>query len=131
MFLIRSLAIAYAMKFIGTWYSWGGAAPDGFDCSGYMVEVLKSVGKIERKSDYTAQQLYDMFPKSDKPGYGKLAFWKKDGKVVHVELLINNWQTVGASGGGRNTVTREDAIRDGAFIKVRPLRDNAHFADPF
>ena len=131
--LLRILAINYALYFVGTYYSWGGDDPSGFDCSGYIVEVLKSVGKIARKSDYTANQLYTMFPKVDKPGAGVLAFWynKKRDRIIHVELCKNNWQTIGASGGGSKTITKQDAIKDNAFIKIRPIRKNAVFADPF
>jgi peptidoglycan endopeptidase LytE len=131
--IIRILALNYAIHFIGTWYSWGGDTPNGFDCSGFVNEILKSVGKIERKSDYTAQELYNMFPKVVSPREGVLAFWwnKNHDKIIHVEFCKNTWQTIGASGGGSNTITKEDAIRDGAFIKVRPIKEGAVFADPF
>lgn len=131
--LLRILAVMYARDFVGTYYSWGGDGPSGFDCSGYTNEILKSVGKIGRKEDFTANQLYYMFPKVDKPQAGVLAFWynKERTKIIHVELCKNDWQTYGASGGGRRTITKEDAIRDNAFIKIRPIREGAVFADPF
>ncbi len=131
--MIRILALSYAFKFIGTYYSWGGDDPSGFDCSGFVIEVLKSVGKVARKSDYTANSLYSLFKPTTKPQAGVLAFWKnkKGDRIIHVEMCINEWQTVGSSGGGSRTKTKEDAIRDNAFIKVRPIRKGALFADPF
>jgi len=131
--ILKILALSYALKFTGTYYSWGGDDPSGFDCSGFVVEILKSIGKIGRGSDYTANGLYNLFPKTDKPDSGVLAFWynKSKTKIVHVEICLNKHQTIGASGGTSRTVTKEDAIRDNAFIKIRPIRENAVFADPF
>jgi len=34
----------YAMQFLGTRYAWGGAAPGGFDCSGFTMYVYKQFG---------------------------------------------------------------------------------------
>jgi cell wall-associated NlpC family hydrolase len=36
--------IAYAEQFLGTPYVWGGTSPSGFDCSGFMQYVFRSVG---------------------------------------------------------------------------------------
>lgn len=131
-FALKYSAISYALHFVGTWYSWGGNDPEGFDCSGFIVEILQSVGKIDRDSDYTAAQLYELFPETDKPKAGVLAFWKnKKGDIIHVELCLNKWQTIGASGGDRRTLTKEDAIKNNAFIKKRPIREGAIYADPF
>ncbi|NRD76520.1 C40 family peptidase [Bacillus sp. BRMEA1] len=39
-----SSVIAYAEQFLGTPYVWGGTTPSGFDCSGFMQYVFRSVG---------------------------------------------------------------------------------------
>lgn len=130
-------AIEYIKHFIGKWYKWGGDDPSGFDCSGVGVEFLKSVGKMARKSDANSRMLYEMFPKVAKPGPGVLAFWgdkEAPHTIRHVEICLNDWQTIGASGGGSKTLTEEDAIRDNAFIKVRPIERDRYlvgYCDPF
>jgi cell wall-associated NlpC family hydrolase len=129
----RDLTIQYAWTFLGTFYSWGGDDPAGFDCSGLCNELLKAVGKIARKSDYTAQGLFDLFKNKqvEKPSAGCLSFHSDArGGIFHVEFCIDESHTIGASGGGSNTKTREDAIRDNAFVKIRPVSGTV-FVDPF
>lgn len=136
---IRKIALDYAWKFIGTFYSWGGDDPGGFDCSGFICEVLSAVGILPRAADYTAAYMAELF--KDKqvgmPYAGCLVFYadKEDAtKVVHIELCINETLSIGASGGGSKTITKEDAIRDNAFIKVRPFQSRSNiygYADPF
>lgn len=86
-------------------YIWGGDDPIyGYDCSGDIVEVLQSTGKMPHGSDATANDLYLKYkPTIDRvsAGPGCLVFWFKGGRATHVEMMVNNWQTIGASGGGR------------------------------
>lgn len=131
--LLRTSGLAYIMRFIGKWYKWAGDDPSGFDCSGLSVEFLKSAGIIDRQSDYTAHMLFGYFQDCQvkAPYAGCLSLHlNNQGHATHVEICINRFQTVGASGGNSKTLTAEDAIRDNAFIKVRPIRGNM-FVDPF
>ena len=107
----------------------------GFDCSGLIHEVLQGVGLEKHGFDSTAQGLYLRF-KSNKgePGAGCLVFWFKDGKAIHVEMMIDRDHTIGASGGGSKTKTIADAIKHNAFVKMRPLNyrgENYKIIDPF
>ena len=88
----------------------------------------------------TADNLYRWFNKNQtvKPGFGKLVFWfssdVRSNKAIHVEMMIDNNHTVGASGGGSATVTIQDAIKHNAFVKMRPLNyrgSNFKICDPF
>jgi cell wall-associated NlpC family hydrolase len=55
------LLIQYAMSFIGVPYRWGGSNPiTGFDCSGLVQEILKSV-YMDPPGDQTAEALYQYF----------------------------------------------------------------------
>jgi cell wall-associated NlpC family hydrolase len=36
--------VGIAMQYLGTPYRWGGAAPGGFDCSGFVMYVYAQVG---------------------------------------------------------------------------------------
>lgn len=120
----RSLALTYAWKWVGTFYSWGGDDPAGFDCSGFVCEVLQSVGVLGRKTDFTAEGLRQLFAGKARatPVAGCLLF--RGDPAVHVELVVATLGdvplTIGASGGGSKTITKEDAIRDNAFVKLRP-----------
>lgn len=123
------------LSYHGTWYTWSGDDPSGFDCSGLSVEGLKSVGKIPRKSDYSADGLWKKFrhqvrKKWDDPMPGDLCFWfDSQGVAVHVAVCINVDSYIGAEGGGINVTNLENAIKENAFIKIRPLssRPGARF----
>jgi hypothetical protein len=41
--------------------------------------------------------------------------------VVHVEICLSEELSIGASGGGSKTKTIKDAIKQNAFIKIRPI----------
>lgn len=132
----RRRAIIYLQKWIGHFYLWGGDDPSGFDCSGLILEVLKAVGLIRPEIDMTADSLYRLFKSklTSKPGSGKLVFWFKNTKAIHIEMMIDKDHTVGASGGGSATVTISDAIKHNAFVKMRPLNYrglNYKICDPF
>jgi len=93
----------------------------GFDCSGYVVEILTAVGLLAHRSDYTAQGLLDRFkafPKK-KPYAGCLIFWSAGGEAIHVEMAMDETFTAGASGGGKATINLIEAIKTNAFIKMR------------
>lgn len=132
------LAEKVAWKMYGQPYRWGGDDTIiGFDCSGMCIEILKSVGILPRQGDWTANGLWEKFkdkPKKE-PCSGCLAFWWNSAKtkIVHVEYCLDDKHTIGASGGGSATVTREAAAKHNAFVKVRPIRKHnlAGFLDPF
>jgi len=131
------LAVKIAFSFLGRPYVWGGDDPmRGFDCSGFVIEVLKSVGMLPREGDWTAAQLFDRFNVMTDPLIGGLVFYRgyESGKIIHVELLIDEEHSIGASGGGSKTMTGQDAIDQNAYIKVRPWKSRgnvAGFCDPF
>ena len=145
----RDWAVEIAMRFFGTFYSWGGDDPSAFDCSGLSGEVYTSVGIFPRGVDMTAAGQYAWLKKNGaKCGEltemalhtitpGSLVFFSKTGdpaNIHHVEIVLNNSLSVGASGGGSSTTTKEIAIQQNAFVKVRPIYGRGFkmwFADPF
>lgn len=141
----REVALKIAWAFLGRPYVWGGDDPmAGFDCSGFVIEILKSVGLFPRRADTTAHGLFQMFsgPRGGKtvpcdPYAGCLVFWHAEGsdRIRHVEMMINENLSIGASGGGSRTRSRKDAIRENAYIKVRPVDfldpELYGFVDPF
>jgi len=120
-------AIDYAMRFVGHWYTWGGDDPSGFDCSGFVVEYLKSFGAIPRQSDYTAAQLWSFFENkrhgSATPG-GLIFYRNLAMEICHVEITLDWRYQLGASGGGSRVRSIDDAILHNAFIKMRPIGSN-------
>ncbi len=134
---IRELFMDYAFKFVGKFYIWGGSDPSGFDCSGFCIEALKSVGALPRHGDWTAEGLWYHFKNKQvqDPHEGCLVFWADSaGKPIHIEICVNEQLALGASGGGSKTTTLEKAIEHDAFIKMRPMHTRAGikgYVDPF
>ena len=121
---LRSKAVEYLQRFIGLPYLWGGDDPlAGFDCSGLIIEILQAVGVLPHGSDFTADALYEKFQtKAIDRGYAAcLVFWYSGDKIIHVEMMVDDFHTVGASGGGSTTTDLAAAIDRNAFIKMRPL----------
>ncbi len=128
------LTTKYAMCYVGKFYKWGGSGPL-FDCSGFTLELLKMNGFIGRGLDYTAQGQWDLFVKkrTNKVAEGCIVCYyiNKTQRVGHIEYCINDKLSIGASGGGSKTLTEADAIRDNAFIKIRPIKRNRKIAGYF
>jgi cell wall-associated NlpC family hydrolase len=134
----RDWVLWLAKQYYGLWYKWGGDDPAGFDCSGLVIECLKSIGILPRQGDWTAQDLWYRFPISPaNPKPGDLVFYnnaKTVKKIIHVEICLNDELSIGASGGGKFIKTEQDAKKYNAFIKVRPFgsRDKLRgFKNPY
>jgi len=119
----KDLALKYIWEFAGIPYLWGGDSPlEGFDCSGLCVEFLQAAGLMDPGEDATAHGLYLKFKnKQSLPGAGCLVFWFREGKAIHVEIMVSRSQTLGASGGGSKTKTIAEAIKQNAYVKLRPV----------
>ena len=135
---LKDAAKDVAFSFLGKPYIWGGDNPDGFDCSGFCIEILKSVGLLPRQGDWTAQGLWHKFQDFEvkRPHFGCLVFWtnKSGDKIIHVEMAISGHLAIGASGGGSRTTDRKKAMTQGAYIKVRPYGSRKYlkgYLDPF
>jgi len=133
----RELALRYLWHWLGTQYSFGGNdSLGGFDCSGMVIEVLQSVGILPHKFDDTAHGLYLRYKDNlVTAGYeGCLVFWFRNSKARHVMMVYDYGYVIGACGGGSDTKTTKDAIRNNAFVKMRPIGyngDSYKICDPF
>lgn len=129
----RSFSMEYAMRYIGTYYSWGGDDPvGGFDCSGLASEIGKAVGFLKRKERLTAEGFRQRFfsgdpsYKIDQPFTGAFILYvdKTQNKATHIEMCIDGKRSIGANGGGSTTITKADAIVNNAFVQIRPINYN-------
>ena len=119
--------LAYARSFVGVPYVWGGEHPmDGYDCGGFVQEVLASAGE-DKLGDQTAQGIYDHLIETGTPGAmgaGVIAFFGKSVmKITHVAFCVDGYRMLEAGGGGSRTLTREDAIRDHAMVRERLIKN--------
>lgn len=119
----------YALQFVGTNYLWGGDDPIlGYDCSGFIQELLMSVG-IDPPGDQTAQALYNHFKSNGSRalsrGYiGALVFYGRGPHTIsHVGMCLDGKTTIEAGGGNARTKTKQAASAQNAFIRLRPLRN--------
>lgn len=139
----REIALTVAWRYLGKWYLWGGDNPQGFDCSGFVIECLKSAGVLPAKGDWTASGLWYKFASKHlvhEPRAGCLVFFRKltdpSQKIIHVEMCLDDELSIGAMGGGSCIKTIADAFAHDAFIKIRNFREKdklvVHgFVDPF
>ena len=118
----------YIMSLIPGPYIWGAQHPSrGWDCSGFVIEVLKSAGVVPHKYDDTAQGLFDRLERvgGSFPGvcsFGAVVFYgKSQTSVTHVEFGMDPYRVAGYRGGDSSTFTTAEAIARGAFGGIRPV----------
>lgn len=118
--------VDYAKKFIGIPYKWGGEHPaEGYDCSGFIQEVLASKG-LDPRGDQTASMILERL--KDEEGFtspsdikrNDLLFFGKD-RITHVALAIDGKHMIEAGGGNSKTVNTQVAIAQKAMIRIRPI----------
>lgn len=123
---ICDIAVAYAKTFLGVPYRWGGEHPSaGYDCSGFLQEILASVG-LDPPGDQTAQSLYYALLSQchglESPQAGAILFFGKSlEKIGHVAFAISGYHMIEAAGGNHKTTTLEVAVSQKAFVKIRPI----------
>jgi len=105
--------IAYASKFLGTPYLWGGTTPSGFDCSGFTQYVYRHFGVSLGRT--TKNQIKDGVAVSrDKLQPGDLVFYGKNGIPSHMGIYIGNGKYIHAPQTGDvvkiSSYTRKDYI---------------------
>lgn len=118
-----NIFLAYAMSHLGTPYLWGGNNRlTGMDCSGFVMEMLKSVGEAPGK-DLSADMLYDHYRVNGRAssGPGALVFYGTPDKATHVAISLGNGLVIEAGAGGPKTLNRGEAENRGACVRIRPI----------
>lgn len=139
---LRYKAVEYAYSLLHVPYRWAGDDPlAGFDCNGFIHEILQAVGLEPHGFDSTAHGLYERFKDYEVAvgSAGCLVFWfgsDETGAIIakHCMLMIDDMLCIGAAGGGRKTLTEADAIKQNAYVKIRPVTYRGEeyvIVDPF
>ena len=129
----RKLITNLAMSYLGTPYIWGGNKPDGFDCSGFVLYIMRQVYD-HKLPDMTADRLMglmDKYPdwamrlKEEKrlplDCDGSLVFYGYEGRATHVMMTISRTHCIGAVNGNSQITTVEEAHSRNASVQVRRI----------
>ncbi len=101
---VRDAVIAAAATHLGKLYWWGADGPDYFDCSGFVLYVLRQDTGLINWGDDTAQGISNRLPSTNAPETGDMVFFSSGGSVGHVEICTGVGSgTIGAGGGGSST----------------------------
>lgn len=105
--------VAYALKFVGNRYVWGGTSlTNGADCSGFVQSIYGDFGySIPRTSRSQAVGAGIKVSESDlQPG--DLIFYANGGTVNHVAMYIGNGKIVHAANSRQGIITSQYRYRD-------------------
>ena len=92
--------IKEAKKWLGTRYKYGGHSKSGTDCSGFVMEIYKSVYDIKMPRSSREQQEFCIRIKKSQLKIGDLVFFstgKSKNRVSHVGIFIGKGKFIHAS----------------------------------
>lgn len=123
---------AYALSFLATPYFWGGDDPmSGFDCSGFVSELLRASGVVPHNFRTNAQGLFNFLKSkasATQPQLGAIAFFGKSvNEISHVGFCLDGVTMIEAGGGGSSTTDEAAASIQNAFVRLRPTRFRKDF----
>lgn len=124
---------SYALSFVGLQYHYGGDDPiAGFDCSGFVQELLTSCGVLPFGiGKLNAQMIFDRLSLTGSQNawaLGSIAFYGDNPlQIHHIGFCLDSFRMIEAGGGNAETLSIEDAIVRNAFIKIRPIKYRKDF----
>ena len=97
--------LAFSQRFLGTPYRWGGVTALGLDCSGLAQLCCRYVGvSILRDADQQYATIPHVVERGDLRA-GDLVFFARDGRIVHVGVMLDGSRVLHADGSVRHQVT--------------------------
>ena len=94
--------VSKAQQYLGVPYKWGGTTPSGFDCSGFVYYVLRSLGINASRTLVTMYSQGTKVAKSDlQPG--DIVFFQNTYKsgISHVGIYVGDGQFIHAPSSGK------------------------------
>lgn len=115
--------VAYAKKFVGVRYVYGGKSPSGFDCSGFVGYVYRNFGI---KLNSSAASMYSNGVKVSKSALkaGDLLFFdassrKASGAIDHVGMYIGGGLFIHASTSNKKVIIQDLSEYQGKYIGAK------------
>jgi len=100
----------FALSYLNTPYLWGGKGPLGIDCSGFTQQVFRFIGIQLPRDAYQQEELGQEIDFEDQQ-LGDLAFFSNEkGKIIHVGIVLADYQIIHASGWVRIDEFKEQGI---------------------
>jgi hypothetical protein len=94
-----SLIKAFADRYLGVGYLWGGKSVFGVDCSGFVQQVFKMTGIWLPRDSSQQAELGEAISFLQEAKAGDLAFFdNEEGRIVHVGIMLNDHEIIHASG---------------------------------
>lgn len=109
----------YSKKFMGVPYKWGGATPEGFDCSGFTYYIYRQFGfALKRTSSDQATQ--GVFVDKSELRPGDLIFFdtqgKNNGQITHNGMYVGDNKFIHSA--NSRTVVKITALTDSYYTKA-------------
>jgi len=116
---LRQQVVAYAKKYLGVRYKYGGTTAKGFDCSGFVQYVYKHFGiSLERTA--ADQGSHGTKINKDDLAPGDLVFFDTNGglnAIEHVGIYIGDGKFIHASSGRSNRCVTISTLTEGFYYK--------------
>lgn len=111
--------IAYASKFLGTPYIWGGTTPNGFDCSGFVQYVYAYFGIHLGRTTWDQIEDGVAVPK-DQLQPGDIVFFGEGGNPTHEGIYVGDNEYIHAPRTGE--VVKISSFNGSDYITARRVK---------